>query len=91
MTYREHSFQSVPRYDNTNTEETTMFLRMTQIDYDTANIIVDFGDDCFAVQHENGNVGIYVKDENDLLQISDRLIRNPSKTGEQIAREMWGK
>ena len=72
-------------------EETTMFLRMTQIDYDTANIIVDFGDDCFAVQHENGNVGIYVKDENDLLQISDRLIRNPSKTGEQIAREMWGK
>lgn len=72
-------------------EENTMFLRMTQIDYDTANIIVDFGDDCFAVQHENGNVGIYVKDENDLLQISDRLIRNPSKTGEQIAREMWGK
>ena len=72
-------------------EENTLFLRMTQIDYDTANIIVDFGDDCFAVQHENGNVGIYVKDENDLLQISDRLIRNPSKTGEQIAREMWGK
>ena len=68
-----------------------MLLRMTQIDYDTANIIVDFGDDCFAVQHENGNVGIYVKDENDLLQISDRLIRNPNKTGEQIAKEMWGK
>jgi len=36
-------------------------------------------------------VGIYAKDEDDLLQISDRLIRNPNKTGEQIAREMWGK
>ena len=67
-----------------------MLLRMTQIDYHTANIIFDFGDDCFAVQHENGNVGIYVKDEDDLLQISDRLVRNPNKTGEQIAKEMRG-
>lgn len=67
-----------------------MLLRLTTIDFETANIIFDFGDDCYAVQHENGNVGIYVKDENDLLQISDRLIRNPNKTGEQIAREMWG-
>ena len=67
-----------------------MLLRMTTIDFDTANIIFDFGDGCYAVQHENGNVGIYAKDENDLLQISDRLIRNPNKTGEQIAKEMWG-
>ena len=68
-----------------------MLLRMTTIDFSTANIIVDFGDDCYAVQHPNGNVGIYAKDEDDLLQISDRLIRNPNKTGEQIAKEMWGK
>jgi hypothetical protein len=43
------------------------------------------------VQHENGNVGIYAKDDDELLRISDRLIRNPNKTGVQIAKEMWGK
>ena len=67
-----------------------MLLKMTSIPAEGANIIVDFGDDCYAVQHSNGNVGIYAKDEDDLLQISDRLIRNPNKTGVQIAKEMWG-
>jgi hypothetical protein len=67
-----------------------MFLRMTSIDFNTANIIVDFGDDCFGVQHETGYVGIYAKDENELLQISDTLIKNENKTGEEIARQMWG-
>jgi len=67
-----------------------MILRMTQINFDTANIIVDFGDDCFGVQHETGYVGIYAKDEDELLQISDKLIKNENKTGEEIAREMWG-
>ena len=62
---------------------------MNTIDFNTANIIVDFGDDCYAVQHKNGNVAIYAKDEDDLLQISDRSIRNPHKTGEEIAKDMW--
>jgi hypothetical protein len=67
-----------------------MILKMTAIPFEGANIIVDFGDDCYAVQHSNGNVGIYAKDEDELLRISDRLIRNPNKSGEQIAKEMWG-
>ena len=68
-----------------------MLLRMTTIDFNTANIIVDFGDDCYAVQHKNGNVAIYAKDEDDLLQISAGSMRNPNKTGEEIAKDMWGK
>ena len=36
-------------------------LKMTAIPFEGANIIVDFGDDCYAVQHSNGNVGIYAK------------------------------
>jgi selenophosphate synthetase-related protein len=67
-----------------------MLLKMTSIPAEGANVIVDFGDDCCAVQHDNGNVGIYVKDGNELLRISDRLIRNPNKSGVQIAKEMWG-
>ncbi len=66
-----------------------MLLRMTTIDFNTANIIVDFGDDCYAVQHKNGNVAIYAKDEDDLLQISASSIRNPNKTGKEIAKDMW--
>jgi len=69
-----------------------MFLGMTTINYSTANIIADFGDDCYGVYHDaTGYVGIYAKDEDDLLQISDKLIKNPTKTPEEIAQDMWGK
>ena len=64
---------------------------LATIDFNTANIVFNFGDDCYGVQHqETGYVGIYAKDENDLLQISDKLIKNPNKTGEEIAKDMWG-
>jgi hypothetical protein len=63
---------------------------LTSINFKTANIIFDFGDDCYAVQHLNtGYVGIYAKDEDDLLQISDRLIKNPNKTGKELALNLW--
>ena len=69
-----------------------MFLKMTAIDFSTANIIIDFGDDCYGVHHrETGYVGIYAKDEDELLQISDRLVKNPNKNPEEIAKDMWGK
>tara|TARA_B100000214_G_scaffold186498_1_gene134463 strand:+ start:258 stop:467 length:210 start_codon:yes stop_codon:yes gene_type:complete len=69
-----------------------MILRMASIDFNTANIVVDFGDDCYGVYHsETGYVGVYAKDEDELLQISDKLIKNPNKTPEEIARDIWGK
>tara|TARA_R110002020_G_scaffold43245_2_gene125940 strand:- start:667 stop:873 length:207 start_codon:yes stop_codon:yes gene_type:complete len=65
---------------------------LTEINFNTANIIADFGDDCYGVYHqETGFVGIYVKDEDNLLQISDKLIKNPNKNAEEIAKDMWGK
>tara|TARA_R100000742_G_C4271004_1_gene89813 strand:+ start:89 stop:298 length:210 start_codon:yes stop_codon:yes gene_type:complete len=68
-----------------------MFLGLTTIEYKTANIIADFGDDCYGVYHHTtGYVGIYAKDGDDLLQISDKLIKNPNQTPETIAQDMWG-
>jgi hypothetical protein len=65
---------------------------LTEINFNTANIIADFGDDCYGVYHqETGFVGIYVKDEDNLLQISDKLIKNQNKNAEEIAKDMWGK
>ena len=65
---------------------------LTEINFNTANIIADFGDDCYGVYHqETGFVGIYVKDEDNLLQISDKLIKNQNKNSEEIAKDMWGK
>tara|TARA_Y100000593_G_scaffold85805_1_gene163429 strand:- start:424 stop:633 length:210 start_codon:yes stop_codon:yes gene_type:complete len=69
-----------------------MFLKLTEIKFDPNKIVADFGDDCFGVQHsETGYVGIYVKDGNSLLQISESLVKNPNKTAEEIARDLWGK
>lgn len=69
-----------------------MMKTLTEINFNTANIIADFGDDCYGVYHqETGFVGIYVKDEDNLLQISDKLIKNPNKNAEEIAKDMWGK
>ena len=65
---------------------------LTEINFNTANIIADFGDDCYGVYHqETGFVGIYVKDEDNLLQISDKLVKNQNKNAEEIAKDMWGK
>ena len=69
-----------------------MMKTLTEINFNTANIIADFGDDCYGVYHqETGFVGIYVKDEDNLLQISDKLIKNQNKNSEEIAKDMWGK
>tara|TARA_X000001036_G_scaffold378723_1_gene369212 strand:- start:369 stop:578 length:210 start_codon:yes stop_codon:yes gene_type:complete len=69
-----------------------MMKTLTEINFNTANIIADFGDDCYGVYHqETGFVGIYVKDEDNLLQISDKLIKNQNKNAEEIAKDMWGK
>ena len=65
---------------------------LATIDFNTANIVFNFGDDCYGVYHqETGFVGIYVKDEDNLLQISDKLIKNQNKNAEEIAKDMWGK
>jgi len=69
-----------------------MLFGLTAINFSNANIIADFGDDCYGVYHQDtGYVGIYVKDEDDLLQISDKLIKNSNKSPDKIAKDMWGK
>jgi|TARA_R100001224_G_C3931115_1_gene118754 hypothetical protein len=69
-----------------------MFLKLTEIKFDSSKVVAEFGDDCYGVQFpDTGYVGIYVKDEDSLLQISDSLVKNPNKTGEEIAKDLWGK
>jgi len=69
-----------------------MFLKLTEIEFHSTKIVAEFGDDCYGVQHpETGYVGIYVKDEDVLFQISKGLVKNENKTGEEIAKDMWGK
>lgn len=69
-----------------------MFLRvLTEIEFDSSKVVAEFGDDCYGIQHpETGYVGIYVKDEDSLLQISEGLVKNDNKTGEEIAKDLWG-
>ena len=69
-----------------------MFIRViTEIEFDSSKVVAEFGNDCYGIQHpETGYVGIYVKDEDSLLQISDSLVKNPNKTGDESAKELWG-
>mgnify|MGYP003121215471 FL=1 len=46
-----------------------MFLKLTEIEFDSSKVVAEFGDDCYGIQHpETGYVGIYVKDEDTLSQ-----------------------
>ncbi len=68
-----------------------MFLKLTEIKFDPNKIVAEFGDDCYGVHHtETDYVGIYVKEGNKLFQISENLVKNPNKTAEEIARDLWG-
>lgn len=58
------------------------------IPLETANVIYDFGDDVVAVQHDNGMVGIYNRDEDELMQLSS-LQRNQTMSGVELAKHMF--
>ena len=58
-----------------------MFLKLTEIEFDSSKVVAEFGDDCYGIQHpETGYVGIYV----------EGLVKNENKTGEEIAKDLWG-